>query len=36
MVASDRFIMYYFYVEINQGHMVWLLLRGRLLSGGVV
>ena len=36
MVASGRFIMYYFYVEINQGHMVWLLLRGRLFFGGFV
>ena len=36
MVASGRFIMYLFYVEINWGHLVWLLPRGWLLFGGVV
>ena len=34
MVASGKFIK--FYVEINRGHLVWLLPRGWLLFGGVV
>ena len=27
VTASGRFMMYQFYVEINQGHLVWLLPR---------
>ena len=32
MVASGRFMMYQFYVEINWRHLVWLLPRGSCFS----